>query len=90
MNDYRCSMCVCVCVCVCVLPEPPGKYHSYMEPKNHANELICKAKIDSQTQKTNLRLLKGESEQVGKRDKLTVWDLQICTTIYIDKQVHSV
>ena len=49
---------------------------------------IYKAKIDSQT---NLRLLKGESEQVGKRDKLTIGDLQIHTTIYIDKQqVHTV
>ena len=76
-------VCVCVCVFVCVLPEAPGKYHSYMEPKNHANELIYKAKIDSQTKKTNLRLLKGQREQVGKRDKLTVWDLQIHTTIYI-------
>ena len=39
--------------------------------KNDTNELIYKTEIDSQTQKTNLWLPKGES---GERDKLGVWD----------------
>ena len=40
--------------------------------KNGINELIYKTKIDSQTYKTNLLLLKGIVELGG--DKLGVWD----------------
>ena len=39
--------------------------------KNDTNELIYKAEIDSQTQKTNLWLPKGKG---GGRDKLGVWN----------------
>ena len=39
--------------------------------KNDTNELIYKTETDSQTQKTNLWLPKGE----GVRDKLEVWGL---------------
>ena len=62
-------------------------YHLYVKSKkkNDTNELIYKTEIDSQTQRTNLRLPKGK--QRHKRDKLGVWDQQIQTTIYkIDKQ----
>lgn len=48
------------------------------------NELIYKAKTDSQTRhlKTNLGLPKGK-----RGDKLGVWDYQMQTTIYkIDRQ----
>ena len=52
--------------------------------KIDTNELIYKTETDSQTQKTNLWLPKGE---VGGRDKLEVWDQQKQTAIYkIDKQ----
>ena len=52
--------------------------------KYDTNELIYKTETDSQIQKTNLWLPKGEGEG---RDKLGVWDQQIQTTIYkIDKQ----
>ena len=52
--------------------------------KYDTNEFIYKTEIDSQTQKTNLRLLRGSG---CGRDKLEVWDQQVQTTIYkIDKQ----
>ena len=52
--------------------------------KIDTNELIYKTETDSQTQKTNLWLPKGE---VGGRDKLEVWDQQKQTTIHkINKQ----
>ena len=87
MNEYRCDA-VCVCVCVCVYRLSHQGSIIYMWNLKVMQINIYKAKIDSQT---NLRLLKGESEQVGKRDKLTIGDLQIHTTIYIDKQqVHTV
>ena len=46
--------------------------------KNDTNELTYKTETDSQTQKINLWLPKGE----GGRDKLGVWDQQIQTSIY--------
>ena len=53
--------------------------------KNDTNELIYKAEIDSQTQKTNLWLPKGKGE---RRDKLGIWKQQIQTTINnkVDRQ----
>ena len=41
-----------------------------MESKNNTSELIYEAEIDSQMQKTNLRLPKGKGK--GGRDKLGV------------------
>ena len=50
--------------------------------KYDANESIYTTEIDSQTQKTNLWLLKGKGQ-----DKLEAWDQQIRTTMYkIEKQ----
>ena len=46
-------------------------YHFHVDSKkNDTNELTYKTEIDSQTQKTNLWLPKGE----GGRDKLGIWD----------------
>ena len=48
--------------------------HIYVESKkknNNTNELIYKIETDSQTQKTNLWLPKGEGRE--RRDKLGVW-----------------
>ena len=51
--------------------------------KNTTSETVCQTETDSQTQKTNLWLPKGE----GGRDKLGVWDQQIQTAIHkIEKQ----
>ena len=36
-----------------------------LSKKNYTNELIKKTEIDSQTQKTNLWLLKGKAEEGG-------------------------
>ena len=51
--------------------------------KTDTNELIYKAEISSQTQKTNLWLPKGIAGVggCGGRDKLGVQDLRIHTTI---------
>ena len=47
-------------------------YHLHAESKkNDTNEIIYKTEIDSQTQKTNLRLPKGK---LGGTDKLGVWN----------------
>ena len=52
--------------------------------KNYTNESMYKTETDSQTQKTNLWLPKGNG---GRRNKLRVWDYQLQTTIHkIDKQ----
>ena len=42
--------------------------------KYDTNEFIYKAEIDSQTQKTNLWILKGIVWVRTGRDKLEVWD----------------
>ena len=47
--------------------------------KNDTNELIYKVEIDSQTQKTNLWLPKGE----GGRDKLRIQNGYMYTLLYI-------
>ena len=59
-------------------------YHLYVESKkNDTNELVYKTEIDSQTQKTNLRLPNGK----GVGDKSGTWGKHTNTTIYnIDKQ----
>ena len=44
-------------------------YHLYVEFENNANELIYETEIDSETQKPNLWLPKGEG---GEKDKLGV------------------
>ena len=50
---------------------------------NSTNEITYKTETDSQTQKINLLLPKGNAG----RDKLGVWDLQMHTTMHkIDKQ----
>ena len=52
--------------------------------KYDLNELIYKTERDSQTQKTNLWLPKGNG---GREEQIRSWDQQIQTTIYkIDKQ----
>ena len=51
--------------------------------KNSIDELIYETEIDSQTQKTNLRL----PREMGEGDKLEIWDWHIHTTMYkIGKQ----
>ena len=52
-----------------------------MKAKNITNSFIYKTETDSQTQKTNLWLPKGE----GSRDELGVWNEQIHTTKMIFK-----
>ena len=56
------------------------------KPKNYANELIYKAEIDSNTQKTSM-VTKGESRVRGKveKDKLGVY---IYTPVYF-KQIND-
>ena len=49
-----------------------------MESKNNTSELIYEAEIDSQMQKTNLRLPGGE----WGRGQLGDWDGHTHTTIY--------
>ena len=57
------------------------KYNLYVKAKNITNSFIYKTETDSQTQKTNLWLPKGE----GSRDELGVWNEQIHTTKMIFK-----
>ena len=52
--------------------------------KNDTNELIYKTEIDSQTQKTNLRLSKGKEEGIHQE-----FGINMHTLVYISKQQGS-
>ena len=73
---------------IIILSEERGKQIpydiSYMwNPKYDTDELISKTETDTQTQTTDLRLLRGRSE----RDEPGVWDLQMQSITYrMDKQ----
>ena len=49
------------------------QYHLYVNLNSYTNEIICKAEIDSNTQKTSM-VTKGDSRVRGKveKDKLEV------------------
>ena len=47
--------------------------------KNGTDEPICKAEIDTQTQRTNIWTRRGES---GTWDELGDWDRRGCNTVY--------
>ena len=49
-------------------------YHLYMESKNNTNDSIYKTETDSQTQKTNLRLLKGRGREGGTNRSMGLTD----------------
>jgi len=49
--------------------------------KNNTNEYICKTEIDSQIQKTNIRLPKGRGEGRGTNQG---YGINICKLLYIN------